>query len=100
MMDRTTFEMIVGGYAVGYHGHPRFTQDIDIWVRPDNANAQKVLDALSEFGFPVNKLFVEDFVNPDLVFQMGQHPFRVDILNAIEGVKFTNAYKRRIQTTA
>lgn len=90
--------LIVGGYAVGYHGHPRFTQDLDLWVRPEKDNAQKLLKALAEFGFPVDKLSTDDFINPDSVFQMGQPPYRVDILNAIAGLKFANAYKRRIQT--
>lgn len=88
--------LVVGGYAVGYHGHPRFTQDLDVWVKPSVANAEKVLSSLSAFGFPSGELSINDFTNPNTVFQMGNPPFRVDIMNSVDGLKFEPCYKRRV----
>lgn len=80
--------LLVGGYAVGFHGYPRFTQDLDIWVRPTEKNARKVLQALIDFGFPSTRLTINDFLSPDTEFQMGYPPFRMDVMNSIEGVQF------------
>lgn len=87
--------LLVGGYAVGFHGYPRFTQDLDIWVRPTEKNARKVLQALIDFGFPSTRLTINDFLSPDTEFQMGYPPFRMDVMNSIEGVQFENCFKRR-----
>jgi hypothetical protein len=78
--------LIVGAYALAFYGAPRFTGDLDILVKPDKDNAQKVLDVLVEFGFGSLKLSVEDFSQPDTVIQLGFPPLRIDILTALTGV--------------
>jgi hypothetical protein len=83
--------MIVGAYALAYHGAPRFTGDIDLFVRPSPENAQKVLSALVDFGFP--NLTIDDFQNPDAVVQLGVPPVRIDILTSITGVSWDEADK-------
>lgn len=83
--------MIVGGYALAYHGAPRYTGDLDILIKSDTTNAQKILDALSEFGFSSLGLTVDDFSQPDKVVQLGVPPVRVDILTSITGVSWDHA---------
>lgn len=87
--------LIVGGYAVALHGHPRFTADLDIWLLIDRQNAGAVLDALGEFGFGEAGITVEDLVDPDRVVQLGYPPLRIDLMTAIDGVEFEEAYVRR-----
>jgi hypothetical protein len=91
--------LLVGGYAVGFYGYPRFTQDIDIWINPSEVNAEKILKTLNDFGFPIKRLSANDFLQPETIFQMGRPPFRIDIINSLDGVKFPNCYKRRISMT-
>ncbi len=79
---------IVGAHALAYHGAPRYTGDIDILVRPDSENAQRILDALCEFGFGSLGLTVGDFVSPDKVVQLGVAPVRVDIVTSVTGVSW------------
>jgi len=83
--------MIVGGYALAYHGAPRYTGDIDIYVKPDSQNAELIMKALVEFGFGSAGLKVEDFENPDKVVQLGVPPVRVDIFTSISGVSWKDA---------
>jgi len=84
--------MIVGGYALAFHGAPRFTGDIDIYIKPDSENAQKVVDALDDFGFGSTGLKIEDFENPDKVVQLGVPPVRVDFITSISGVSWEDAF--------
>jgi len=88
--------MIVGAYALAYHGVPRFTGDIDIFVKPSNANAQKILSALSDFGFGSLDLKIEDFQNPDSVVQLGVPPVRIDIMTSITGVTWEEADRGKV----
>lgn len=83
--------MIVGAYALAYHGVPRFTGDIDIFVHPSPENAQKILSALAGFGFGSLNLKVEDFKNPNSVVQLGVPPVRIDIITSITGVDWEEA---------
>ena len=83
--------LIVGGYALAFHGAPRFTGDIDIFVRPDSENADRVLDALAAFGFRFPNLTAEDFENPNQVVQLGVPPVRIDIITSISGVSWEEA---------
>ena len=83
--------MIVGGYALAFHGVPRFTGDIDIYVRPDHDNAERILSALTDFGFGSLGLVVDDFQNQNKVTQLGVPPVRVDIITSITGVTWENA---------
>lgn len=91
--------IIVGAYALAYHGAPRYTGDIDIFVRPDPDNAQRILDALDDFGFGSVGLKIEDFTNPDNVVQLGVPPVRVDILTSITGVSWEQATAGRVEGT-
>ena len=84
--------MIVGGYALAYHGAPRYTGDIDIYVKPDSQNAEQIMKALADFGFGSVGLTVEDFENPDKVIQLGVPPVRVDIITSISGVLWKDAF--------
>ena len=88
--------LIVGAYAMAAHDQPRATGDIDIWIRPSPANAQRVLSALVRFGAPLAELSVADLSNPGVVFQMGLPPNRIDILTAISGVTFDEAWPNRL----
>lgn len=89
--------MIVGAYALAFHGAPRFTGDIDIFVHPSPENAQKILSALADFGFGSLNLTIEDFLNPDSVVQLGVPPVRIDIITSITGVAWEEADKGKIE---
>lgn len=88
--------MVVGAHALAAHGVPRATGDIDIWVRPTEANAERVLQALAAFGAPLFDLSKGDLTKTDTVFQMGIPPGRIDILTGISGVVFDDAWERRL----
>ena len=83
--------LIVGAFALAYHGVPRFTGDLDIYVRPTVGNADRVVQALGAFGFRFDELSAADFTNEDLVVQIGRPPVRVDLMTAITGVTWTDA---------
>lgn len=87
--------LIVGAYALAAHGLPRATGDIDLWVRPSPENAQKVWKALQRFRAPLKDLTIEDLHSPDIVFQIGTAPRRIDLLTSITGVAFENAWAHR-----
>jgi hypothetical protein len=87
--------IVVGAFALAAHGNPRATGDIDIWVRPTRANAERVLAALRRFGAPLFDLTVEDLADEQTVFQIGMPPVRIDILAGIDGVTFDEAWARR-----
>jgi predicted nucleotidyltransferase len=87
--------LIVGGYAVGIHGHPRYTGDLDIWLNPTSKNAEQILKSVNEFGFSSFKLTLEDFTKPGNVIQLGYPPLRIDLLTEIDGVAFDECFKNR-----
>lgn len=87
--------LIVGGYAVAYHGHPRYTKDLEVWVDPTAENACRLLEALEDFGFGALELQVEDFVEPDQVIQLGYPPLRIDLLTSVSGLSFDECYPDR-----
>lgn len=91
--------MIVGAYALAFHGAPRYTGDIDILVRADTENAERILRALDEFGFGTVGLTVEDFSSPDKVVQLGVPPVRIDIVTSITGVSWEAAKSGREEGT-
>ncbi len=91
--------VIVGGYALAFHGAPRSTGDMDILVRPDPVNARRVMDALSAFGFGAVGLSPEDFASPDKVVQLGYPPVRIDILTSISGVSVDEAFAEGVKGT-
>ena len=88
--------LIVGAHALAAHGRPRATGDLGIWVRPTEENAHKVWAALARFGAPLTALKREDLSTPGMVFQIGVEPVRIDILTAIDGVEFDDAWPRRL----
>lgn len=87
--------LIVGGYAVGVHGYPRYTGDLDIWLNQTSINADKILLAVNEFGFSSLGISKEDFIKPGNVIQLGYPPLRIDLLTEIDGVAFKDCYKNR-----
>lgn len=90
--------LVIGGYAVAFHGHPRYTKDIDIWLSPDIANIRKLIKALDEFGFASLGLQVDDFLDPEQIIQLGLPPNRIDLLTALEGVDFDACYNQKVQS--
>jgi hypothetical protein len=89
--------LIVGGYAVAAHGHPRFTRDLDIWVNPTMKNARKIISALDKFGFHSLGLKPTDFTEPDTAIQLGYPPARVIFVTELDGLTFDGAYPQRIK---
>ncbi|HMB92064.1 MAG TPA: hypothetical protein VKP65_14525 [Rhodothermales bacterium] len=88
--------LLVGAYALAAYGHPRATGDIDLWIRPDRENAERVMQALSRFGAPLAEVATRDFSEPGIVFQIGIVPRRIDLLTMIDGVAdFADAWQRR-----
>ncbi|HTX89787.1 MAG TPA: hypothetical protein VMC09_01105 [Anaerolineales bacterium] len=88
--------LLIGGYAVGYHGYPRATADMDIWVAIQPDNAQKIVSALQEFGFDSSELSAELFLKNDQIIRMGVPPVRLEIITSISGVEFDECYKERV----
>lgn len=87
--------LVVGAHALAAHGVPRATGDLDLWVRPTRENAGRVWRALESFGAPLHELTVEDLCRPDVVFQIGVVPRRIDLLTSITGVSFDEAWENR-----
>ena len=88
--------LVVGGYAVALHGYPRYTKDIDIWVELSQENATKIIHALDDFGFGALELKVSDFLDPEIVIQLGYPPNRIDIILSPSGVDFQTCYLNRV----
>ncbi|MFB6249635.1 MAG: hypothetical protein ABEL97_13805 [Salinibacter sp.] len=89
--------LIVDGYAVGYHGYPRATGDMDVWVNATPENAERLVVALREFGFDVPQLEPALFLEPDRVVRMGHPPLRIELLTSVSGVTFSECYSTREQ---
>ena len=90
--------VLVGGHAVAFHGHPRFTGDIDFFIRATEGNVQRILLVLDAFGFGSLGIAERDLLQPGQVIQLGQIPNRIDLLTAISGVDFDAAWSSRVQT--
>ncbi|MGC1376336.1 MAG: hypothetical protein WA821_08940 [Anaerolineales bacterium] len=92
--------LLVGGYAVGYHGYSRATADIDIWIAINSVNAHKVAQAIHEFlGFEVEGATPELFLQENKIARMGVPPFRIEVLTTISGVRFEECYAERVVDT-
>lgn len=87
--------LIVGGYAVGFHGRPRYTKDLDVWIDRTPPNVSLLLKALDDFGFGSVGLTEKDFLEPDQVIQLGYPPLRIDMLTSLSGVEFDSCYQKR-----
>ncbi|MDP2645830.1 MAG: hypothetical protein Q8P24_12895 [Desulfobacterales bacterium] len=88
--------LVIGGYAVGYHGYPRATGDMDIWIATNEQNAVRMVEALKEFGFDPPELQKELFLEKQKVIRMGLPPMRLEILTSIDGVDFKTCFNNRI----
>ena len=88
--------LIVGGYAFALHAHPRYTGNMDVFVQSSEQNAHRIMQALADFGFTVDSPSWRDFTAPGRVVQLGQPPLRIDILTAIAGVAFDEAWPRMV----
>ena len=86
----------MGGYAVGMHGHPRATKDLDVWVEATRANGERVMEALRAFVAPIAGLSADDFATPGTGFMIGRPPHRIDILTQVAGLDFRSAWRRRV----
>lgn len=91
--------LLVGGYAVVLHGHPRLTKDIDFWILPELENAKRTLSALNQFGLGGTGTTIKDLTTPGMIMQFGVPPLRIDLITELEGVNFDLCYKKRIETT-
>jgi len=89
--------LIVGGYALAFHGAPRFTGDIDLLVKPDHENAKRILAALDEFGIGSFELSESDFTTPHNVIQLGVPPVRVDIMTSLTAVDWAEADQNKVR---
>ena len=87
--------LLVGGYAVGFHGAPRFTADMGIWVGTESANAERLGRALDQFGFRDPEVISGRFLKPDAVFRIGRPPLQIDVVTEISGCEFADCYARR-----
>ena len=95
--DNDVRYLIVGGYAVAFHGHPRYTKDLDVWIWVDERNAKNVVRALDQFGFSSLKMTADDFLDPNMVIQLGHPPNRIDLIMNLEGVEFDSCYRARVE---
>jgi len=89
--------LLIGGYAVGYHGYPRATVDMDIWIAIHPANAEKTVAALKEFGFDPPDLSPQLFLQEWQIIRMGVPPVRIEIATTISGVDFAECYAQRVE---
>jgi hypothetical protein len=92
--------LVIGGHAVSAHGVPRMTKDLDVWVRNTPENGRAVFRALKSFGAPLRGVEEADFIaHPEMVFQVGVAPHRIDLLQSISGVEFGQAWERRVESS-
>ena len=93
--------LIVGGFAVMKYSEPRYTNDLDVWVHNSRQNTLRVVEALKKFGAPIDrdKLSAETFTDKQVVYQIGIAPVRIGILTDVTGVKFPDAWRKRVAST-
>jgi len=88
--------LLIGGYAVGYYGYPRATQDMDVWIAIDPRNAERMVAVLREFGFATPNLSAELFLRADGIIRMGIPPMRIEVMTTISGVSFDACFADRV----
>jgi hypothetical protein len=93
--DHEVEYLVVGAHALAAYGHVRATKDLDVWVRPTPENAKRVLAGLAAFGAPLGDLTVDDLTRGGTIFQLGVPPLRIDVMTAIDGVDFVEAWPDR-----
>ena len=89
--------LVIGGFVVAFHGYPRFTKDIDIWLQRNSENAMKVVETLVDFGFKSPGLTIEDFLESETIIQLGYPPNRIDLITTATGVDFDDCYQSKIE---
>jgi hypothetical protein len=89
--------LVIGAYALGVHGVPRATGDLDLWVDPSPQNATLVYGALRKFGAPLQDLKEVDLTSPGLIYQVGVRPNRIDVVTGITAVSFQEAWPGRME---
>lgn len=89
--------LVVGAFALAFHGLPRLTADIDFWVNPTLENAKRLTAALAEFGIPSTQDQINQFAEPNRIWQIGTPPLRIDVLTSIDGVDFPEAWRDRVE---
>jgi hypothetical protein len=94
--DNDVRYLVIGGYAVAFHGHPRYTKDLDVWIDTSRENAVRMVMALEQFGFGSLGLTADDFLVADQMIQLGYAPSRIDILTTPVGVAFESCYVSRV----
>lgn len=90
--------LVVGGWAVIYHGYPRATDDLDIWIAVSPTNAERIVNVFREFGFDVPELSADLFLKDDSLIRIGVEPVRIEVMTSISGVNFEDCYSRRLET--
>ena len=95
LAEREVKFLVIGGYAVMHYAEPRYTKDLDIMIGTDAENSKKVFAALGEFGAPLETVTPLDFCTPEVFFQIGLPPNRIDMIVTVPGVDFESAYMRR-----
>jgi hypothetical protein len=88
--------LLIGGYAVGYYGYPRSTQDMDVWIAISPQNAERMVAALREFGFGTPNLSADLFLARDSIVRMGHPPMRIEVMMTISGVRFEDCFAERV----
>ena len=94
--DKNIQYLLIGGYAVGYHGYPRATNDMDIWIAINLKTAEQMVLALKEFGFDTSQLSEKIFLKENSIVRMGIAPMRIEILTTISGVDFEDCFQQKI----
>jgi hypothetical protein len=96
LSDNQVRYLVVGGYAVAFHGYPRYNKDLEIWIELSHENAVRILKALEQFGFSSLHLNENDFLVEDQIIQLGYPPRRIDIITTLEAVEFNVCFEKRL----
>jgi hypothetical protein len=91
--------LVIGGYAVAFHGYPRYTKDLDFWIWANPDNADLLLKTIKDFGLGSMNLSKEDLLDLDNVIQIGYEPNRIDVIIDLEGLDFESCYERRVDSS-
>lgn len=97
--DEGVEHLVIGAHALAVHGHVRATLDIDLWVRPTRDNALRTWRALEQFRAPLSKMRLDDFAEPEVLYQIGVPPSRIDIMTSVTGLDFDAAWPNRVMAT-
>jgi len=97
LADSEVQYLVIGGYAVGYHGYPRATQDLDIWIARTPENADRMVDVLRRFGFDLPELNRDLFLKADTIVRMGVPPIRIEVATTLSGVEFSECHANRVE---